>query len=128
MIALVRGEIRDSTETGSRQKVSGSISAKIGIAFQCRMAVALAHIVHGVTITSSPGSIPIAPTAAISPDVQEFTVTACLTPKRLSQSRSNSWTFGPPKKSGSQQPRYFESTPLSTTARAAATSSTPIEL
>ena len=33
------------------------------------------------TITSSPGSIPIAPTAAINPDVHEFTVTACFTPK-----------------------------------------------
>ena len=36
---------------------------------QCNIDVAVATIVHGVTITSSPGSIPIAPTAATSPEV-----------------------------------------------------------
>ena len=85
-----------STEIGSKLKVWGSISAKTGIAFQCKIAVAVAHIVHGVTITSSPGWIPIAPTAAVRPDDQEFTVTACLTPKNCSQSRSNSLTLSPP--------------------------------
>ena len=35
--------------------------------------VAVAAIVHGVVITSSPGSIPIAPMAAINPDVHELT-------------------------------------------------------
>ena len=54
------------------------------------MMVALALIVQGLTMTSSPGSIPIAPIAAISPDVAEFTVTARLTPKYVSQLRSNS--------------------------------------
>ncbi len=57
------------------------MSAKTGIPFQCNIAVTVAHIVHGVTMTSSPGSMPIAPTAAIKPDVQEFTDMQCLTLK-----------------------------------------------
>ena len=56
-------------------KVFGHISAKIGIAFQCKIEVAEADIVHVGTITSSPGAIPIAPNAQINPDVQEFTET-----------------------------------------------------
>ena len=72
------------------------MSANTGIAFQCKIAVALALIVHGVTMISSPGSIPMAPTAEIRPDVQEFTVTACFTPKYSAHFLSNSLTFGPP--------------------------------
>ena len=70
-----------STEIGSKLNVSLSMSAKTGIAFQCKIDVAVAHIVNGEVIISSPGSIPIDPTAAISPEVQELTVIACFTPK-----------------------------------------------
>jgi len=65
------------------------MSANTGIAFQHRIAVAEAHIVQGLTITSSPGLIPAAPMATISPDVAELTVTACVTLNSLSLSRSN---------------------------------------
>src|SRR5687767_6390613 len=128
MIAFVNGVMFASTDTGSKQNVSASISANTGIAFHCRIDVAVAHIVHGLTMTSSPGSIPIAPTAAMRPDVHELTLTACFTPKEDSQNRSNSCTFGPPKKSGVHAPRYFDSTPVSMTALAASTSSFPMGL
>ena len=81
MMARVCSLILRSIETGSRQKVSRSMSANTGMAFQCRMAVALAAMVQGLTITSSPGSMPTAPTAATKPEVHELKVTACLTPK-----------------------------------------------
>ena len=54
---------------------------------QCKI-VADTHC-HGVTVTSSPGSY-YSPTAAISPEVQEFTVIACLTLKCFSINLSNS--------------------------------------
>ena len=47
--------------------------------FQCSIAVEVAHIVHGVTIISSPGSISKEPIIDINPEVQELTVIACLT-------------------------------------------------
>ena len=53
--------------------------------FQCKIAVAVAHIVQGGTIISLQGSIPIAPTAVTNTDVQEFMVMACLTLKQFSQ-------------------------------------------
>ena len=95
-IALVYGEIFCSIDFGQILNVSGSISANIGIAFHCKIAVAVALIVHGVVIISSPGSIPIAPIAASRPEVHELTVTACLTLKYSSHFLSNSWTLGPP--------------------------------
>ena len=57
------------------------MSANTGMAFHCTMAVADAAMVQGVTMISSPGSASIAPTAAISPEVQELTAMACRTPK-----------------------------------------------
>ena len=60
-------------------KVSLSISANTGMAIQCIIAVAEAHIVQVETIISSPGLISIAPTAQINPEVQEFTAIAYLT-------------------------------------------------
>ena len=60
------------------------------------MEVTVAHIVNGVPITSSPGSKPIDPTAVISPEVQELTVTACLTLKYFSHALSNFCTCSPP--------------------------------
>ena len=53
--------------------VFGSISTKTGIQFQCKIAVAQAHMVQGVQIISSPGEGSIAPTEQIRPDVHEFT-------------------------------------------------------
>ena len=53
-----------------------------------RIAVAEADIVQVLTITSSPGSRPRAPTAAIKPEVQEFTEIACFTLKNSANSAS----------------------------------------
>ena len=64
---------------GSMQKVFSSISAKTGMQFQCNIAVAVAHIVHGVTMISSPGSTLRLPTAAINPEVHELTEIAYFT-------------------------------------------------
>ena len=47
---------------------------------KCKIAVAVAAIVHGVVMISSPGSMPIAPTAAIRPEVQELTAIAAVDP------------------------------------------------
>ena len=66
---------------GSILKVSNSISAKIGMAFQTNIEVAEATILQGLVITSSPGSKPMAPNAHISPVVFEFTETLYLTLK-----------------------------------------------
>ena len=52
--------------------------SKTGIQFQCNIAVAVAHIVHGETMISSPGSTSKLPIIAIKPEVQEFTQIACL--------------------------------------------------
>ena len=95
IIALVLMEIFFNIELGHILKVSGSISANTGIAFQCKMEVTVAHIVNGVTITHHPGSKPIDP-AVISPEVQELTVTACLTLKYFSHALSNFCTCSPP--------------------------------
>lgn len=77
-------------------KVSSSISAKTGIAFHTRIAVAEADIVHGLTMTSSPGSRPIAPRATIKPEVLEFNAIEYFVLKKLDQSSSNCLTLGPP--------------------------------
>ena len=95
-IALVFFVIFFSTEAGSKQKSSKLISAKIGIAFQCNIQVADAHIVHGLTMISSPGFISNDPTEAIRPDVHEFTEIAYLTLNNLLHFFSNSITFFPP--------------------------------
>ena len=76
-------------DSGQRLYVFGLMSAKTGMAFQARIAAALAVIVQGLTITSSPGEIPIAPTAATSPEVHELKEMACLVSNRLAHSSSN---------------------------------------
>ena len=77
--------------------MSGSMSAKIGIPFQWIIAIAVALMVQGVVITSSPGSSPIEPTAQISPLVHELTEIACLTPNFLLNLLSSAFTDVPPK-------------------------------
>lgn len=62
-------------------KVSISTSQNIGIAFQARIDVAEATMLHGLVMTSSPGSRPIAPKAHINPVVFELTVMLYLTLK-----------------------------------------------
>ena len=95
-IALDFGDMFFIIDLGSRLKVSFSMSANIGIAPQWSMDAAQALIVHGDKIISSPGSISIAPTAHIRPEVQELTLIACLTLIFSLQAYSNSFTLGPP--------------------------------
>src|SRR5204862_2256529 len=101
------------------------MSANTGMAFHTRIAVAVAAMLHGVTMTSAPGLMPAAPTAAISPDVAELTETACATPNDSAHASSNALTSGPPRNPSPHAPMYPESTPLSRTRRAAATSPSP---
>ena len=63
------------------------------------IAVAVAHIVHGVVIISSPGFTSKAPIDAISPDVQELTLIEYFTLKNLLHCFSKFFTWVPPKKS-----------------------------
>ena len=78
IIAFVFFEIFFLTSSAEMQKFDLSISAKTGMQFQCKIAVAVAHIVHGETIISSPGSTSKLPIIAIKPEVQEFTEIAYL--------------------------------------------------
>jgi len=60
MIAFVRSVIAASTEAGSRQKKSGSMSANTGDAPVIATEFPVAANVKDGTITSSPGPIPAA--------------------------------------------------------------------
>ena len=66
--------------------------------------MAVADMVVGGTITSSPGETPTAPIEAISPDVLELTATACREPNRRANSVSNWRTTGPPSNASHQAP------------------------
>ena len=58
MIAFVRGVIARAAAAGSRLQVSGSMSAKTGVAPHCQTALAVAMNDSDGTITSSPGPTP----------------------------------------------------------------------
>ncbi len=76
-MAFVRWVTAASTAAGSRLYVSGSISAKTGVAPVAEIASALAMKVKGVVITSSPGPIPKARSTSSMAAVPELTPTAC---------------------------------------------------
>src|SRR6478735_5814114 len=95
-IAFVRGVMSFSTDAGSRQNVSGSMSANTGIAPLTSAQTAEADIVYGLQMTSSPGPTPAAVTAALSAEVAEFMAIACLAPTRAAQAASRLRTRGPP--------------------------------
>ncbi len=63
-IAFVRGVTRARMDSGSRQSVAGSMSAKTGTAPLTSAQVAEAAMVYGETTTSSPGPQPAAWIAA----------------------------------------------------------------
>ena len=67
----------------------------------------MADIVQGVTITSSPGRIPVAPTQHINPEVHELTTIACFTLKKFCKFFSNNLTYLPPKKFYFHKLKYF---------------------
>ena len=64
MTARTPGRMRDATESGSILNVRGSTSAKTGFAPHIETADAVAKNVNAGTITSSPGPIPTARSAA----------------------------------------------------------------
>ncbi len=66
MIAAVRSRDRAATESGSRQKVARSMSAKTGVAPAITTALAVAAKENDGTMTSSPG----ADAGAEQPEVQ----------------------------------------------------------
>ena len=96
IIAFVRFEKFFLIESREIVKVFGSTSAKTGIAFQCKTAAAQAVIVNVGNIISSPGSMSIAPTQQVSPELQELTAATYLTLKYSDQFFSNLLTFLPP--------------------------------
>ena len=80
MIARVRGVMRESADAGSRLNVVGSMSAKTGVAPSRATAPAVAKNDIAVVITSSPGPIPSAHSAASSASVPDDTAIACASP------------------------------------------------
>ena len=113
MMARVRGVILASTSAGSIVYVS-SISANTGTQFCSNAPMIVPPAVHGVTITSSPGSGLIAPIHTCIAAVPDVTAIACLTPWRAANARSNASTLGP-----------LPTCPDRTTAVSAAISSSP---
>src|SRR4051794_8876869 len=75
MIALVRSVTAARTLSASRQKWSGSMSAKTGVAPVRATELAVAAKVNDGTITSSPGPTPAARRPRCSPEVPELTAT-----------------------------------------------------
>src|SRR5688500_20400868 len=80
MIALVRGVMRAATDWRSTNSVSGSTSAKTGVAPSYSAQFDEAAEVIAVTITSSPGPTATACTAACRAAVPLQTTTACVAP------------------------------------------------
>ena len=115
MIAAVRGVIAAATASGSRQKVSGSMSAKTGVAPTRRTALAVAAKENDGTITSSPGPMPSAISVSCSAEVPELTATQCRPSTSAENSSSNAATSGP-----------CTTMPLRSTRTAASISSSPI--
>ncbi len=75
MTPTVRSVTAASTLAGSRQKVSGSMSAKTGVAPVRATEFAVAAKVNEGTITSSPGPMPLASSPRCRPEVPELTAT-----------------------------------------------------
>src|SRR5437867_5435276 len=114
-MARVRPVSLAATSAGSTFSVSPRTSAKTGIPPWYSTALADAAKVRAGTMTSSPGPIPAANTAAWRAAVPELTATACAAPTAAATARSNSATRGP-----------VVSRPPRSTASAACTSSSSI--
>ncbi len=81
MIAFVRSVTRAATSSGSRLSVTGSMSAKTGVAPTRAIASGVAKNVKDGQTTSSPRPIPIASSARTSASVPFATPIACRTPR-----------------------------------------------
>lgn len=116
MIAFVRSVIEARTEAGSRQKDTGSMSAKTGVAPVSATEFPVAAKVKDGTMTSSPGPTPAARRPRWSPEVPELTATHWRPPTSLSaNSTSKAFTSGP-----------WATMPESSTRSTAARSSSPM--
>ena len=115
MIAAVRDVIAACVASGSRQNVSGSMSAKTGSAPTRRTAFAEAAKENDGTTTSSPRPIPSARKVSCSAEVPEFTAMQWRPATMSANSASNAATSGP-----------CTTDPLRNTRTAAAISSSPI--
>ena len=116
MMARVRSVILASICATSMFQVSGSLSTSTGFAPARTICAMHETIVNAGMITSSPGPIPSASTAASSAAVPLHTAMPCLRPTRAAKRSSNCLTNGP---SEEIQPvsmhsiRYFFSLPSS---------------
>ena len=95
MIAFVLGVIAASIFAGSILKVSGSISAKTGVAPTIPIASVVATKVNAVVITSSPFPISKALKAKCSASVPEFKPIAYLAPVYSANSFSKAFVLLP---------------------------------
>src|SRR5262249_20720158 len=92
--AVVRGVMRRSMSSGWMLNVRGSISAKIGIAPQWRMAAGVARNENADVITSSPGWIPTAASAMWMAAVPPLHARLCRAPRKAANSRSSAFISG----------------------------------
>ena len=83
---------------GSRQKLSGRMSANTGVAPTISMVSAEAKNVNGVVMTSSPGPMPSARSDKYNESVPLATPMACFTPTYPANSFSNACMCGPSTK------------------------------
>src|SRR2546430_5527750 len=95
MIAFVRTLIRLSNLLVARFHVLGSLSTKTGFAPNRTTEAAQEMIVNDGSMTSSPGPIPTAATAACKAAEPLQTAMPCLRPTRLANSSSNLRVKGP---------------------------------
>src|ERR1700722_1263538 len=95
MIARVAGPIRRSTAAGSRLSVSGSMSAKTGVAPTRAIASAVAKKVKAGQMTSSPRPIPSASRTSTIASVPLATPIECSTPRLAAASASKASSSGP---------------------------------
>src|SRR5258708_40206308 len=84
-----------STQAGSRLSVSGSISAKTGLAPARMIELAVAKKLNGVGMTASPPLIPAAASPSQSASVQEAQETDSASPHREANSRSKAGISSP---------------------------------
>ena len=92
---MVLGLILSETERGERFKVTGSTSAKTGLAPVRLIANAVKVAVMGLVITSSPTPTPSERSASVIASVPEATPTACAVPTIDANSCSKASTSGP---------------------------------
>src|SRR3978361_2314295 len=95
MMTFVRSVIARSAASGSRLYVSGSMSAKTGVAPQCQTELAVAMNDSDGTMTSSPGPTHMTGSASCSAAWQLVVATASAAPTRSENASSKARTLGP---------------------------------